>query len=100
MNLEALAALYLGEGGTSFSEIVQAHGNDPKLDPLMRKAFAMTRDTARGIDKSLAAAVEDPAVRPQVEKLSIQVLALKQIVKTRLASALDLTVGFNALDGD
>ena len=45
-------------------------------------------------------ATTDPALRPQVEKLAIQVQALKQIVRNRLAPALDLAVGFNSLDGD
>lgn len=99
-NLEAVQALYLGEGGPGLSKLVQAHGDDEKLDPLMRKAFRMTLENARSIDPPLAEAVTDPAARPKLGKLQTQVLALKQIVKTRLATALKLMVGFNALDGD
>jgi len=100
VNLAALEALYLGESGPGLSALVRDHGGDAQLDPLMRKAFRMTLETARGIEGPLAEAVSDPAKRPAVEKLTTQVLALKQIVKTRLAAALDLQVGFNALDGD
>jgi len=100
INLEALEALYLGEGGLGLSALVREYGADAALDPLMRKAFRMTLETARGIEGPLGEAVNDPARRPAVEKLTTQVLALKQIVKTRLAAALDLQVGFNALDGD
>jgi len=100
VNLAALEALYLGESGPGLSALVRDHGGDAELDPLMRKAFRMTLETARGIEGPLGEAVNDPARRPAVEKLTTQVLALKQIVKTRLAAALDLQVGFNALDGD
>jgi len=99
-NLAALQALYLGEGGSGLTQLVREHGGDPELDPLMRKAFRMTLATARGIDAPLGEAVVDPALRPRTEKLHTQVLALKQIVKTRVAAALGLAVGFNALDGD
>ena len=100
INLEALQALYEGDGGTGLGTIVAKYGTDDKLDPLLRKAFRITLATARSIDIPLAEAVADPAQRPAVEKLQTQVLALKQIVKTRLAPALDVMVGFNALDGD
>jgi len=100
VNLEALQALYLGEGGPGFSSLVRDFGGDTDLDALMRRAFRMTIETARTIDGPLAEAVTDPARRPQAEKLLTQVLALKQIARTRLAAALDLQVGFNALDGD
>ena len=100
VNLEALQALYLGDGGPGFSDLVKAHGGDAKLDPLMRKAFDLTIANARAITPPLADAVKDPAARPRVEKLKTQVAALRQIVGTRLAAALGLVVGFNALDGD
>ena len=100
VNLEALQALYLGDGGAGLSDLVVARGDDPTLDPLMRKAFGITIQTARGIGRPLGPAVGDETLRPETEKLLTQVIALKQIVKTRVADALDLTVGFNALDGD
>lgn len=100
VNLEALQALYLGDGGPGFSDLVKAHGGDAKLDPLMRKAFDLTIANARSIELSLGDAIKDPAERPKAEKLKTQVVALNQIVKTRVATALGLGVGFNALDGD
>lgn len=99
-NLAALEALYLGEGGAGLGTLGRDYGNDAELDPLMRRAFRLTRETARAIEGPLAEAVSDPERRPEVEKLLTQVLALKQIVRTRLAAALELQVGFNALDGD
>lgn len=99
VNLEALQALYVGDAGTGLGTLTKAAG-DTKLDALMRRAFAITLKTARGIREPLDRAVTDPKARHEVEKLALQVRALKQIVATRLAKTLDLTVGFNALDGD
>ena len=97
-NLQALQALYRGEGGPGLGSLVET--GDPKLDRLLRKAFRLTIATARSITRPLGEAVLDPALRPRTEKLTIQVQALRQIVRDRLAPALALSVGFNALDGD
>ena len=96
--LEALQALYLGEGSAGLGELTAAA--DPKLDRLMRKAFRLTLATARSIEGPVEQAATDPARRPPVTKLAKQVQALRQIVRDRLAPALGLAVGFNALDGD
>ena len=98
VTLEALKALYLGEGGAGLGDLTAAA--DPKLDRLMRKAFRLTLATAQSIDGPVENAAADPALRPPVEKLAKQVRALRQIVRDRLAPALGLAVGFNALDGD
>ena len=98
-NLEALRQLYLGSAG-GFSALVAAHGADAGLDALLRKAFDQTLANAEALPVPLERAVLDPAHRPQVEKLLLQARALKQIVRTRLAEAAGLSVGFNALDGD
>ncbi len=97
-NLEALQALYRGEGGPGLGDLAKI--SDPKLDRLLRKAFRLTVATARSIDHPLEEAAVAPSLRPQAEKLTIQVRALRQIVKDRLAPALALSAGFNALDGD
>ena len=98
VTLEALQALYLGKGGAGLGDFTAAA--DPKLDRLMRKAFRLTLATAQSIDGPVENAAADPALRPPVEKLAKQVRALRQIVRDRLAPALGLAVGFNALDGD
>lgn len=101
LSLEALQALYLGEnGGQGLGALVVESGSDAKLDPLMRRAFEKTLETAQAIEPPLAEAVTDPARRGQVETLRTQATAMKQIVETRMAKALGLGVGFNALDGD
>ena len=98
VTLEALQALYDGEGSAGLGALAAAA--DPKLDRLMRKAFRLTLATARSIDRPVEEAAVDLSLRPQVEKLATRVRALKQIVRERLAPALGLAVGFNALDGD
>ena len=99
--LDALSELYLGrEGVRGLGSLVERRGIDPALDPLMRKAFAITSGTADAIAMPLPCAVRDEAAREKVEKLHTQVTALRQIVGRRLARALDLQIGFNALDGD
>ena len=98
VTLEALQALYLGEGSAGLGELTAVA--DPKLDRLMRKAFRLTLATAQSIEGPVEQAAVDSAHRPQVQKLAKQMQALKQIVRDRLAPALGLSVGFNALDGD
>ena len=97
-SLQAAEALYRGEGGPGLGALTARV--DPKLDRLMRKAFRLTLKTARSLDRPLETAAIDPALRPRAAKLLLQSRALKQIVRDRLARALGLAVGFNALDGD
>ena len=98
VTMEALQALYLGGGSAGLGDLTVVA--DPKLDRLMRKAFRLTLETARSIEGPVEQAAADPALRPPVKKLAKQMQALKQIVRDRLAPALGLAVGFNALDGD
>ena len=96
VTLEALQALYISEGGLGSLTAVA----DPKLDDLMHKAFRLTLATAQSLGGPVENAAADAARRPKAEKLAKQVRALRQIVRDRLAPALGLAVGFNALDGD
>ena len=98
ITLEALQAIYLGEGSAGLGDLTAVA--DPKLDSLMRKALRLTLATAQSVDGSVEKAAADTALRPQVEKLATRVQALRQIARDRLAPALRLAVGFNALDGD
>ena len=98
INLKAFQGLYGDAANPGLGAI--APDADPKLDRLLRKAFRLTIATARSIEQPLDQAVVDAALRPRAEKLRTQVIALGQIVRTRLSQALDLAVGFNALDGD
>ena len=98
LNLEALHDLYTGGDGPGMGSLLPESENE--LDKLLRKGFRATLQTVRSIAGPLEEAAADPAQRDTVEKLLVQVRALRQIVRNRLTSALDLPIGFNALDGD
>ncbi len=98
LNLEALQDLYGGGGEPGIAALIPNSGR--KLERLLHKGFRATVATAKSIDGPLEAAAADPAQRKKVDKLRIQVQALRQIVRNRLAKALGLPIGFNALDGD
>lgn len=97
-NLAALRELYEGGNGPGLGDLVRAA--DPKLHRLLRKAFRITLETARSVGAPIEEASADAVLRPRVEKLALQVKALKQIARDRLAPALGFPVGFNSLDGD
>lgn len=102
-NLEAAQAMYIGsgaDGSGGFSWFVRDVASDAELDDLLRRAFAQTLATARGIRVPLRDAVGTPEERAKVDRLSKEVLALKAILAQRLAPALGVPVGFNSLDGD
>ncbi|WP_119419259.1 imelysin family protein [Desertibaculum subflavum] len=101
LNLEAAEAMYLGEdGGAGFSAFVRDVAGNAALDDLLRRAFAQTRGTAASIGKPLEVAVLDPAERPKLVQLAREASALKTLLAQRLTVALDIPLGFNALDGD
>jgi predicted lipoprotein len=104
LNLAAAEAMYLGEGGQKqslgFSAFVRDTAGNAELDDLLRRAFAQTRATAAGIGEPLEEAVLDPAERRKVAQLAREAAALKTLLAQRLTAALDIPIGFNALDGD
>ena len=64
-NIEALQALYHGEGGLGLGNLTG--GVDPELDQLLRKAFRLTIATAHAIDRPLEEAATDLSLRPKAE---------------------------------
>lgn len=100
-NLAAAQALYGGRSGTaSLSAFVRDVAGERELDELLTRAFAQTLATAEGIGGSLEAGVTSAGPRRELEKLSREAKALKMLLAQRLAPALGVPVGFNALDGD
>lgn len=101
VNLRAAEALYLGEGGgQGFGHFVRDVAGDRKLDDLFRRAFKQTIATADSVSLPLKEAVKDKAERVKLLQLAKETAALKQLLATRLTGALDIPLGFNALDGD
>jgi predicted lipoprotein len=102
-NIEAAAAMYLGEDGdgkTGFSRFVREVAKDVKLDKLLQRAFKQTLATANSIDMPLGEAIGDPAERAKLEKLKTEATALKTLLARRLTAAMAIPLGFNSLDGD
>jgi predicted lipoprotein len=97
-NLETAEALYVGPGG--FSAALEALTDDDELDRAIREGFGRAFAQLDAIGTPLPAAVEDPAARAQVEALLAELKRLRQLVSEELGPALDLLVGFNAMDGD
>ena len=101
LNLAAAQALYSSDGkGENLSAFLRDVAGETELDELLTRAFAQTLATAQGISTTLEAGVADAKTRPQFDKLSREVKALKALLAQRLAPALGVPVGFNALDGD
>ncbi len=98
VTLETLKELYGVDGKIGLGNL--AESVDPKLHKLMKKAFSATLLNAKSLRVPIEKAAVEPANREQVEKLSTQVQAIKQIVRKRLSRTLGLPIGFNALDGD
>ena len=98
VNLEGALTMYELPGG--IGDTLAATGNDPELDPLLRRAFPQTIATLASIDMPLQDAVVDPEERKKVEQLALETRALRSLFEQRLAPALDIPVGFNAMDGD
>lgn len=64
------------------------------------QAFATAIASAAAVTVPLEKAVADAATRPSAEKLRRDASALKRLLAEKLAPALGLPLGFNALDGD
>ncbi|PJI37823.1 imelysin family protein [Ferrovibrio sp.] len=91
-NLAAAQDLYLN----SFSAAVA----DKAVDAAIRDGLNKSVTAANAIKVPLEIAVQDAKARPQAEALAAELLALKKLLGDRLPLALDIPVGFNALDGD
>lgn len=91
-NLAAAADLY----AVAFAPNVP----DTSLDAAVRASFAQVQASAAALSLPLERAVQDTGARKAAEKLAADTLALKGLIMQRLPEALQIPVGFNALDGD
>lgn len=98
VNLEALMALFEGEGGAGLRDLLGPA--DKALAGSLSRDLRAAIATARSIAAPLTRAVTDPALRPVAERLARQVRRLKESVSDRLVPALGTPLGFNARDGD
>lgn len=99
-NLETADALYAGFGAALQARADQDRLDQDQLDQAIRQGFTRAFAQLDAIGPPLHAAVADPAARAQVEALLAEIKRLRLVVAKELAPALDLLVGFNAMDGD
>jgi len=90
-NLEAARGLY---------DALAAGVSDKALDAELRLSFAEAIAAAAAIGRPLEEAVVERRDRANVVRLQRATAQLKDLLADRLGKALDLPLGFNALDGD
>ena len=96
--LHAVKAMYLPPAGVE-DELAQVAEGDI-LSQKLSEQFAATEAALGTIALPLDEAVSDPAARRSVETLLREVQQQRLLVVERLAPALGVSLGFNALDGD
>lgn len=101
LNLEGLRALMLGEnGGPGFAVLLPANEDGATAKQAIDESFATAISAVNAISGPLNAAVSDPARRKSVESALRSVKAARVEMLGTLAPLLDITIGFNELDGD
>lgn len=98
LNLQAAKSVY----DIGFSSILASQGGEgTALDKEIRHGFSAALDASDAVDQSLYEAIESSSARPPaVQRLLEAVSNLKRQVGAELPLALNLSLGFNALDGD
>ncbi|NYZ12572.1 imelysin family protein [Azospirillum sp. RWY-5-1] len=98
-NLQAIRAIMLGEaGGPGFAALApdNAAGNAARADAA--KAFDAALAAVKAIDRPLDRAIAE--TRPKVEVAFKAAKAAQTVVNFTLPPLIDVTLGFNELDGD
>lgn len=97
--LGSLESMVDGGGGEGFASLLRDRGREALAARLLA-AFARARAEADAIEPPLSEAVTDPAQAPKAMALREAVRGLHGLLASEVAPALDLWIGFNALDGD
>ncbi|MGH6960410.1 MAG: imelysin family protein [Dongiaceae bacterium] len=100
LNLESARAMYGKDRTSGFRSLMPAGSDGDDLDEQIVDAFAEASSSLAAIPMPLDAAVGDSSGRPEVEALLADVRRVRDLVGQQLPSAIGLSVGFNALDGD
>ena len=96
--LDTVERVYTAPG--AFAAIIRSSAELAAFDAVLRGRLQAARAAADEIGVPLHVAVVDPAARPAVERLLEELRAVRRLLQERLAPALGLASGFNALDGD
>ncbi len=97
-NFKGLRQLYEGESQSGFDDLIQP--NNPDLARQFQQQFEIVIQTAQTLEIPLSQAVSDPLHRAPVVQLRQEVKQLRELVEKQLTTAIDISLGFNALDGD
>ncbi len=101
LNLEGLRALMLGErGGPGFAALLPATEDGATARQAIDESFATAIGAVDAIPGPLNVTVADPATRKKAESALRSVKAARVEILGTLAPLLDITLGFNELDGD
>jgi predicted lipoprotein len=95
LNLQAVEEMYR----IGFAPLLHERGAD-ETDRQIRHAFSEVLKAATVIEQPLFAIVSDDAQRTPLEKLKASCSSLKRLIGEQLPQALDISLGFNSLDGD
>jgi len=100
LNLESARAMYGKDRTSGFRSLMPAGGDSDALDEQIVGAFAEMSSSLAAVPMPLDSAVGDSSARPEVEALLADVRRVRDLVGQKLPTAIGLSVGFNALDGD
>ncbi|MBR9970098.1 imelysin family protein [Magnetospirillum sulfuroxidans] len=95
INLESMRAVF----AASFAPILAANGKSAAADRFLA-ALTEAQATLRKLPAPMEVAMTDPEGWKQLAGVKAKIKAAALILETDIANALDLQVGFNALDGD
>ncbi len=94
-NFESLMELYIKSGISDYIKTT-----DEDLDTTLMTSYEQALVTLKAVDKPFRQAAKDQALRPKMDYLRFLAEDLAKRSAGNLAIALDLSLGFNALDGD
>jgi predicted lipoprotein len=97
-NLEGWRALFGVDQGLGALLAAQPNGKD--VADQVSAAADEASEALAGITLPLNEAVADPAQRKQVEVFAARLVTLRDLLAGPVTTALNLPIGFNALDGD
>ncbi|CAO3437671.1 imelysin family protein [Azospirillum doebereinerae] len=101
INLEAMRALMLGEaGGPGFAALLPANADGDTARQALDESFAAAIGAAAAIPAPLNVAVADPAMHKKADGALRLIKAARVEMLGTLAPLLEITLGFNELDGD
>ena len=98
-NLLSIKVIVDNQGKYDLRRLLAAKDNEPLADQIQSKINQCLSMLA-AIDKPLAVAVTDLAYKPRLEAIHKAVGELNTLLKTDLAAALEIKLGFNSNDGD